>query len=157
MGANKQRNTRLIKRNVRYYLEQELTVQGYGAVKIFDAFPDTNRNDFLDDLPAVSIGIFGNEEGEIYELGTEEENYGRPVVIDIFTIPRLDGQCDDLKDLIKDLFKKDTRFEFYDFNTATPHVITNKFKAEDTRATILGTPPDVYNQGVVTFTAIIAE
>jgi len=157
MGANKQGNTTLTILNLHYYLTEELIDQGYGFVNIFEAYPDTTDNDFVSQLPAVSIGSFGNAEGNVFELGNPQEEYDRPIMVDIFTKPRKDMQCNDLKDIIKNLFKKDRLFDFLDFNAATPYPTVSKLAIRDTRDTVLATAPEIYCQAIVAFKAELVE
>lgn len=157
MGVNKQGNTTLTILNLYHYLTVELTDQGYGFVNIFEAYPDTTEDDFVSQLPAVSIGSFGDAEGNTFELGNEQEEYNRPIMVDIFTKPRADMQTNDLKDIIKNLFKKETIFSFLDFNAATPYPVTSKLKIKGTRDTVLATAPEVYCHAIVVFKAELIE
>jgi len=155
--ANKQGNTTVTLLNIHYYLTTELTAQGYGFVNVFESYPDTSKDDFVSQLPGISVGIFGDMEGENFELGNIQEDYSRPIVIDIFTKPRLDMQCNDLVDVIKKYFYKDRVLSFLDFNASTPYLVSSKIRIDRTRGTILATAPSVYNHGIVTFSTIHKE
>lgn len=154
--ANKQGNTTLIFMNIHHYLTNWLTANDYGHVNIFETYPNVSKPDFVNKLPGISIGVFGDSEGSSFELGNEMEEYSRPITIDIFTVSTLNNQCSDLVDLIKNLFKKNLIFDFIDYNLATPIAIS-KFKIVNTRSTIFETAPTIYNHGIVTFKVVLVE
>lgn len=156
MGSNKMGSIIVMRMNMNHYLTQQLTSLGYGSVNVMDDYPDTATQDFLDVLPAISIGTVGDIDSDFFELGTEEQECSMPIMIDIFTKADRDAQCADLVDIVRSFFKKEKRFDYIDYNLATP-TSSGKFRIENTRGTVLSIVPRIYNQGIVTFSAILTE
>jgi len=142
--ANKMKFSRLINQELYSYLVTILNEDGFDNVTVYDAYPDDTSTDFLDNLPAVSL-ILWTENDEDFEMGNEKTVTSRRFVIDVFTRSELDGQCSDIADTIKSNMKIDKSHALYDYNHATP-VLLGNIKFENIDKLNVTTPPKIYNQ-----------
>ncbi len=148
------RKTRLVNNSIYYYIADVLATAGYPAVNLYDAYPNVDEPDFRSNLPSVSVSIIKTS-GDWYELGNTGRRVTRTCAIDIFTESQQDGQLADLCDLIKD-FLEGQLIDLYNYNLSTPTVI-GKIEIEDVLVQILTIVPEIYNQAIITFEAIVFE
>lgn len=153
---NQMRKTRLVNNSIHRYIAQVLTDAGYGSVKMYDAYPNVEKDDFLSNLPSVSVS-FGRIDGEDYELGNLEQRKSRICMLDIFTGATLDGQLVDIGDIIYDSLTIDaTQTDLMDDNLSTP-ISIGVIEFRNAVANIIGVVPRVYCQLTISFDCITYE
>lgn len=149
------RKTRLVNNSIFNYIASVLSGAGYDNVNLYDSYPNVDKPEFMDNLPAVSVSVGERISGTDYEMGNTEQETERVCMIDIFTEARLDGQMADLGDLIKDSLRS-IQIDLMDYNPATP-ISIGEIRFEDVSSSVVGAIPRIFNQLVITFSAVTYE